>query len=94
MAKKTNPIDELAQVRAHIKALKLSEKALADAVEQTYGLGTHEGVKATATVYESERTTTAWKAIAIKLKASARLISANSETKQSTIVRCTAKLAS
>ncbi len=94
MAKKVNPIDELANVRAHIKALKLQEATLAEACENKYGLGTHEATKATATIYESERNTVAWKAIATKLKATARMIKANTTSKTSVIVRINAKLAS
>jgi len=93
MARRKNIVDELAEIRAHIKALKVDEKALAVRCEDKLGLGTHEGDKAVATVYESERNTVNWRAIAEKLKASAALIRKNTKTSTTTIVRITAKLA-
>jgi hypothetical protein len=94
MAKRKNIIDELAELRAHIKALKADEKALAERAIDKLGVGTHEGTKATGTVYESDRNTVNWRAIAEKLKASAALIRKNTKTSTTTVVRITAKLAS
>lgn len=94
MAKRKNIIDELAEIRAHIKALKADEKALAERTIDKLGVGTHEGTKATGTVYESDRATVNWRAIAEKLKATDAMIRKHTKHTSSTIVRITAKLAS
>jgi len=94
MAKRKNPIDELAELRQFIKDLKTQEKTLADKIENKLGFGTHEGSKATATVFESERNTVAWKEIAMKLGAKPAQIKRATKTTVSTVVRITPKLAS
>ncbi len=93
MAKRITPIDQLAEIRAHIKHLKTEEKKLSDKCIDKYGIGSHEAVKADCTIFESERNTTAWKDLAIKLKATARQISAHTTTKITTTVRTLPKLA-
>lgn len=93
MAKRKNAIDELAELRAFIKDLKTKESTLADKVEGEYGFGTHEGTKATATVFESERNTVAWKDLAMKLGAKPAQIKRATKTTVSTVVRITPKLA-
>ena len=93
-AKKKTLIDELAELRHFIKTLKGDEKALADRTIKALGIGTHEGAKATATVYESERDTVDWKGLAMKLGAKPAQIKRATRTTESTIVRITPKLAS
>lgn len=92
-ARKKTLIDELAEIRHLIKALKGDEKALAGRTIKALGVGTHEGLKASATVYESTRETVDWKAIALKLGAKPAQIKRATRTTESTIVRITPKLA-
>jgi hypothetical protein len=94
MAKRKTLIDELAELRHHIKTLKGDEKALAGRTIKALGIGTHEGTKATGTVYESERNTVDWRAIAEKLKATDAMIRKHTKQTSSTIIRVTPKLAS
>lgn len=93
MAKKKTLIDELAELRHHIKTLKGDEKALAGKAIKALGIGTHEGLKATGTVYESERDTVDWKGLALKLGAKPGQIKRATRTTESTIIRVTPKLA-
>ena len=93
MAKRKNIIDELAELRHHIKHLKGDEKTLAGRAIDKLGVGTHEGTRATGTVYESERDTVNWKAIAEKLKATPAMIRKHTKHSSSTIIRVTPKLA-
>lgn len=94
MAKRKNIIDELAELRFHIKRLKGDEKTLAGRAIDKLGVGTHEGTKATGTVYESDRNTVDWRAIAEKLKATEAMIRKHTKKTSSTIIRVTPKLAS
>lgn len=94
MAKRKNLIDELAELRAHIKALKGDEKALAGRAIEALGVGTHEGLKATGTVYESSRDTVDWKGLALKLGAKPAQIKRATRTTDTTAIRITPKLAS
>ena len=93
MAKRINPIDQLAEIRAHIKHLKKEEKTLSDKCIDKYGIGSHEAVKANATIFESERNSTDWKSLCVKLKATARQIASHTSTKITTTVRTLPKLA-
>jgi hypothetical protein len=92
MAKRKTLIDELAELRHHIKTLKGDEKALAGRTIKALGVGTHEGLKASATVYESSRDTVDWKALALRLGAKPAQIKRATRTTESTIVRITPKL--
>jgi hypothetical protein len=94
MAKRKNIVDELAELRYHIKRLKADEKVLAGRAIDKLGIGTHDGTKAVGTVYESDRGTVNWKLIAEKLKATDAMIRKHTKHTTTTIIRVTAKLAS
>lgn len=82
--------DQLGNLQAEIEAMRAQERELKDALIDE-GLGTYEGDLYDATVFESDRPTTAWKAIATKLGASAQMIAGNTKRSIITSVRCTAK---
>lgn len=82
--------DQLGTLQAEMEALKKQEADL-KAELKAEGVGTYEGDLYDATVYDSERPTTAWKRIAEKLGASKQMIAGNTKWSVTTSVKCTPK---
>lgn len=83
-------VDQLGTVQAEIAELKARETELKDELKAE-GVGTYEGDLFDATVYDSERKTTAWKRIAEKLGATKQMITGNTTVSITTSVKVTAR---
>lgn len=83
-------VDQLGNLQAEIAALQVQETSLKDELKAE-GVGTIEGDLYDATVFDSERKTTAWKKIAEKLGATAQMISGNTKFSITTSVKVTAR---
>lgn len=83
-------VDQLGTLQAEILALQSQEKELKDELKLE-GVGTYEGDLYDATVYDSERKTTAWKKIATKLGATAQMITGNTSVNITTSVKVAAR---
>ncbi len=83
-------VDQLGNLQAEIAALQTQEKSLKDELKAE-GVGVIEGDLYNATVYDSERKTTAWKAIATKLGATAQMIAGNTTKSITTSVKIAAR---
>ena len=83
-------VDQLGTLQAEIAALQTQEKSLKDELKAE-GVGTIEGELYDATVYDSERKTTAWKSIATKLGATAQMIAGNTKVNITTSVKVEAR---
>lgn len=81
-------VDQLGTLQVQIAELQAEEKALKDALKAE-GVGTYEGDLYDATVFDSERPTTAWKRIAEKLNASKQMIAGNTKWSITTSVKVT-----
>ena len=73
-------VDEAGAIDAEIKRLEKQLETLKGDIKKL-GNGEHTGFTFTASVSESTRSTTNWKAIALKLKPSRQLIVANTSDK-------------
>ena len=82
--------DQLGELQARMAELAAEERELKDKLIDE-GVGTHEGDLFNATVVESIRKTTAWKAIAKKLNASTQMIAGNTTEQEVVSVRVTAR---
>ena len=83
-------VDQLGTLQAEISALQTQETELKDLLKAE-GVGTIEGDLFDATVYDSERKTTAWKKIATKLGATAQMIAGNTTKSITTSVKVAAR---
>lgn len=83
-------VDQLGNLQAEIAALQTQERDLKDALKAE-GVGTIEGDLYDATVYDSERRTTAWQKIAKALGASTQMIAGNTKLSITTSVKVTAR---
>lgn len=83
-------VDQLGNLQAEIAALQTQETDLKDLLKAE-GVGTIEGDLYDATVFDSERKTTAWKSIATKLGATAQMIAGNTKRSITTSVKVTAR---
>lgn len=81
-------VDQLGTLQAEIATLQAQEKSLKDELKAE-GVGTIEGDIFDATVFDSERKTTAWKKIATKLGATAQMITGNTTVNITTSVKVT-----
>jgi hypothetical protein len=81
-------VDQLGNLQAEIAALQTQEKDLKDSLKAE-GVGVIEGDLYDATVYDSERKTTAWKKIAEKLGATVQMIAGNTKVSITTSVKVT-----
>lgn len=81
-------VDQLGNLQAEIAALQTQEKDLKDTLKAE-GVGVIEGDLYDATVYDSERKTTAWKKIAEKLGATVQMIAGNTKSTITTSVKVT-----
>ena len=81
-------VDQLGTLQAEIAALQTQEKSLKDELKAE-GVGVIEGDLYNATVYDSERKTTAWKKIAEKLGATVQMIAGNTTKSITTSVKIT-----
>ena len=81
-------VDQLGTLQAEIAALQTQEKSLKDELKAE-GVGVIEGDLYDATVYDSERKTTAWKKIAEKLGATVQMIAGNTTKSITTSVKIT-----
>ena len=81
-------VDQLGTLQAEIAALQTQEKSLKDELKAE-GVGVIEGDLYNATVYDSERKTTAWKKIAEKLGATVQMIAGNTKSTITTSVKVT-----
>ncbi len=85
-------VDTLGQLKAQIADLKKQESMIKTALIDG-GQFEYEGALFRVTIVDSIRETVDWKSIAAKLKPSRQLITANTTSKTSTAVRCTARKA-
>lgn len=90
MASNMTTVDQLGNLQAEIAALQTQEKTLKDELKAE-GVGVIEGDLYDATVYDSERKTTAWKKIAEKLGATVQMIAGNTKSTITTSVKVTAR---
>ncbi len=81
-------VDQLGNLQAEIAALQVQEKSMKDELKAE-GVGVIEGDLYDATVYDSERKTTAWKKIAEKLGATVQMIAGNTKSTITTSVKVT-----
>ncbi len=88
MASNMTTVDQLGNLQAEIAALQTQEKTLKDELKAE-GVGVIEGDLYDATVYDSERKTTAWKKIAEKLGATVQMIAGNTKSTITTSVKVT-----
>ncbi len=88
MASNMTTVDQLGNLQAEIAALQTQEKSLKDELKAE-GVGVIEGDLYDATVYDSERKTTAWKKIAEKLGATVQMIAGNTTKSITTSVKIT-----
>lgn len=88
MASNMTTVDQLGNLQAEIAALQTQEKSLKDELKAE-GVGVIEGDLYDATVYDSERKTTAWKKIAEKLGATVQMIAGNTKSTITTSVKVT-----
>ena len=88
MASNMTTVDQLGNLQAEIAALQTQEKTLKDELKAE-GVGVIEGDLYDATVYDSERKTTAWKKIAEKLGATVQMIAGNTKSTVTTSVKVT-----
>lgn len=88
MASNMTTVDQLGNLQAEIAALQTQEKGLKDELKAE-GVGVIEGDLYDATVYDSERKTTAWKKIAEKLGATVQMIAGNTKVSITTSVKVT-----
>lgn len=90
MTQKVHPADALGSLKAQIVELE----SLAEIQRQhliDMGEGAHEGIVFRATVSIADRTTVAWKKVAMKLDPPRQLITAHSNTESVTTVKVTAR---
>ena len=90
MASNMTTVDQLGNLQAEIAALQTQEKSLKDELKAE-GVGVIEGDLYDATVYDSERKTTAWKKIAEKLGATVQMIAGNTTKSITTSVKVEAR---
>lgn len=84
-------VDSLGQIRAQIADLREREAALEEKLK-AQGDGKHNGVFFRATVTSYDGTSVAWKAIALKFKPSAQLVTAHTSHPSIVRVDVTARL--
>ena len=82
--------DQLGVLQAEIAVLEAQESDLKELLKAE-GVGTYEGDLYDATVFDSERKTTAWKKIAEKLGASAQMVAGNTTASITTSVKVIAR---